>query len=740
MNNNQKANIFSDNMTVSLDDVKVKIRLTTKMAVFTVTLLSLAVIPLGILAYYGAPKNIILVFTLGVLILGCVAACVAANKIIGPMSAYKDTLDRLAKGDVSMEIPEVKTKDEFGQLAQSFKRMVDIRKSQAEIVQELAKGNLQVKIIPQSSEDVLSHALISLVSTLNHVSEELTYLGEEATAGRKVDVTTENVGYSGSYQQFMISIKKGYENLSTIVSLAGRYIAQIGAGVVPDRIEETYPGNYQKIINFINSGVDGLGALGEGNKVLRMMCINDFTQKIEGNYPGIYGEIAVSVNSVRETIIKVVEINKAIAAGKFKNELEMMKQHGQLSENDEFLPSMIALAENISMLVQETGQIADYAIEGNLDNRGDLSRFSGEYAQVIAGFNNALDALAAPMQEASAVLNDLSQGNLSAAMVGSYKGENGKIKNDMNKTIEFLNVYVSEISKTLAAISRGNLDQEITTEYLGDFMEIKTSLNGIAKSLSETMKDISNTAEQVDSGAQQLSAGGQAVAQGTTEQASSIQELSASIEEVAGETKRNANNANNANALTEKVRENAQIGNAQMAKMVQAMTEINDSSNNISKIIKVIDDIAFQTNILALNAAVEAARAGQHGKGFAVVAEEVRTLAARSAEAAKETTALIEGSIEKVADGTAIAGDTAESLMVILSDIEMVAGLVAEIARASNDQASEISQITIGIEQVSSVVQTNSATAEESAAASQELSSQAQMLKNMVGLFELKKK
>jgi methyl-accepting chemotaxis protein len=268
---------------------------------------------------------------------------------------------------------------------------------------------------------------------------------------------------------------------------------------------------------------------------------------------------------------------------------------------------------------------------------------------------------------------------------------------------------------------------------------MSVSLNTIIDSLNSVIDEINTASEQVHIGASQVSDSSQILSQGATQQASAVEELNASISDIAVQTKENADNANEAKALAFKVKENAESGNKHMSEMLNSMSAINESSANISKIIKVIDEIAFQTNILALNAAVEAARAGQHGKGFAVVAEEVRNLAARSANAAKETTDLIEGSIKKTETGTEIANNTAKALYEIVDGVSKAATLVAEIAASSQEQANGIAQINVGIEQVSQVVQTNSATAEESAASSEELSSQADLLKQAVGNFKLKK-
>lgn len=264
------------------------------------------------------------------------------------------------------------------------------------------------------------------------------------------------------------------------------------------------------------------------------------------------------------------------------------------------------------------------------------------------------------------------------------------------------------------------------------------ALEKLIGNLNEMFGDINNSTVQVSSGSKQIADGAQSLAQGSTEQAAAIEQFSSSINEIANKTQKNAEKAVRAADLSNTIRQNAQKGSEQMNHMMEAVKEINDASNSISKVIKVIDDLAFQTNILALNAAVEAARAGQHGKGFAVVAEEVRNLAAKSAEAAKDTGGLIANSIAKAQLGATIADETAVSLNQIVEGINESTEIVTEIAHSSEDQSADIRQINIGIDQVAQVVQQNSATAQESAAASEEMNGQANMLEELISNFKLK--
>ncbi len=345
-----------------------------------------------------------------------------------------------------------------------------------------------------------------------------------------------------------------------------------------------------------------------------------------------------------------------------------------------------------------------------------------------------------PISEIEAAALKMAEGDLDVEISYTSRDELGVLAEQVRRLIRKLQVIIDDENKFLAKMAAGDftVDSICEEEYTGGFHPLLISFRGIAEKLNDTMLQISQSSAEVANGSEQVSNGAQALSQGATEQASSVQELAATISEISDKVSENADHARQANAMAGNVSAEMDTSNEKMQQMIRAMGDISNCSSEIGKIIKTIEDIAFQTNILALNAAVEAARAGDAGKGFAVVADEVRNLASKSAEASQNTSVLIENSLKAVENGTQIVDETAQSLLQAVNNVNEMAGIIGQISEASSNQADSISQITTGIDQISSVVQTNSATAQESAAASEELSSQAQLMKGLVEKFKLK--
>ncbi len=361
-------------------------------------------------------------------------------------------------------------------------------------------------------------------------------------------------------------------------------------------------------------------------------------------------------------------------------------------ERDELSRAFITVARVNAELIESVGGITRGALEGELTTRGDASRFQGSYRELVEGVNRTLDAVVQPIDEASRVLEQLAGRDLTARMTGSYKGDHAKIKEALNSAAENLDVALGEVWAT---------------------------------------------AEQVAAASNQIGTGSHALAEGANSQASTLQEVSSSLQELTSRTRQNAGNAQTARSLADEARTSAETGTSSMGRLQDAMGRIKQSSDATAKIVKTIDEIAFQTNLLALNAAVEAARAGEAGRGFAVVAEEVRALALRSAEAAKNTAAMIEEAVQNAEGGVVINAEVLRQLGDINTRISKVREVMGEIAGASEEQSSGVEQITIAVEQMNGVTQQVAANSQESAATAQQLAGQADMLRQTLAGFTI---
>jgi methyl-accepting chemotaxis protein len=664
---------------------------------------------------YAWARNLLIAFGIIAIVLAGVIAMYLTRSIKKPLSNLVAATDRLALGDVNVAL-EAEGKDEIGMLAQSFGNMIENIKASALAAEKVAAGDLNIDVRVRSEKDILGKNLLAVVTTLKDLIDNMDKLHQEQKAG-DIEYYIPAERFPGAYGQVANSVNESVklhvDNILKFLGIIGSYAEgdfspvlerMPGKQVIANEKMDLVRGNLLKVIESMDT-------------MHREQKAGDYEYFIPvEQFSGAYKQMVVGVNETVkipiDAVLTILGILTSYAEGDFSPVLEKLPGKQVLANE-----KMDLLRGNLLQVVKQINSLTEAVRQGKLHTRGDAGAFNGDWAKLVGGINELIEAFVKPMNMAASHIDSISKGDIPAKITDAYDGDFNEIKMNLNVLIDAMN----EVTKVSQEIANGNLMVEVKER--SDQDGLMRALKSMVAKLTEVVNDVKAAADNVASGSSQTSVTSQTMSQGATEQAASAEEVSSSMEEMVSNIKQNADNAQQTEKIALKSAQDAKEGGKAVAETVGAMKEI------ASKI-SIIEEIARQTNLLALNAAIEAARAGEHGKGFAVVATEVRKLAERSQMAAGEISKLSASSVE-------VAEKAGEMLARIVPDIQKTAELVQEISAASNEQNTGAEQINKAIQQLDQVIQQNAAATEQMASTSEELSGQAGQLQETISFFRI---
>ncbi|MBN2484371.1 MAG: MCP four helix bundle domain-containing protein [Bacteroidales bacterium] len=655
-------------------------------------------------------------------ILGLVVSTNIQNIIKSVVKQTKELVDAAIAGRLATRAKPEDTNAEFREIVVGINRTLDAvigpLNVAAEYIDRIAKGNIPEKITDTYNGDFneIKNNLNACIDAINMLISDATLLAGAAIEG-KLATRADATMHEGDYRKIVEGVNNTLDAVIGPLNVAAEYIDRISKGNIPNKITDTYNGDFNEIKNNLNECIGNLnGLIDEMNHMSREHDLGDIDVVMDvSKFQNSYRDMAEGVNNMVAGHItvkkKAMACVKEFGEGNFEAPLE--KFPGKKAFINETIEQVRA---NLKALIDDANMLARAAVEGKLQTRADATRHQGDFRKIVEGVNNTLDAVIGPLNVAADYLSLISIGDMPALITEKYNGDFNTIKNNLNKLIEAINQVIDKAK----AVAEGDLTVSLAPRSEND--ELMKALDSMVKANANIINEFINAIDNIVQASQQLQSVAVQISQGSTEQASSTEEVSSSMEQMVGNINQNSDNARQTEQIALRASADIIEGN-------KAVTITVDAMKKIAEKISIVGQIAEKTDLLAINAAIEAARAGEQGKGFAVVAAEVRKLAENSQAAAKEIDELSKSSV-KIADESGVL------LQKIVPDIQKTATLVQEIAAASSEQNSGANQVNNAIMQLNQVTQQNASASEEMSSSAEELASQAEQLKDLISFYK----